>query len=277
MLGGNRDGPQCAAKGQRSGVAHKDRGGGRVIPQKAQTTAKDTGGKDQNLARARHIVHVQIFGEIDAADGIGDHAKRSGGDHHGHDRQPVQPVRQVHRIRRPHDHDDREGHEQISKVDQRVLEHGQCQLVLQLCRVELRRPIGRAARDDKAQQKTHSAGNTSGRLLADLGVVIGKPDGGKCHCHQQHHPDKRVVQPRPQQGRGQQGPHNQQPAHGRRPRLDKMPLGTVIPDRLALALPLAQHGDQRLAEQKAKHQRCQEGPTGAEGDVAEKVKEIAAI
>ena len=222
-------------------------------------------------------MHVQILGEIDAPHGIGNHAKRTGCNHHRHDGQPVKPVGQVHRIRRAYDHDDREGHEKITKVDQRVFEYGKGQLVLQLFGVELRRPIGRTARDDKAQQQAHPARNTCGRLLADLGVIISETDGGKGHRDQQHHPDERVVQPRPKQRRGQQRADNQQSAHGRRARLDEMPFWAVITDWLALALPFAQHLDQRLAEQEPENQCSQKRPTSPKGDVAEKVEEIAAI
>ena len=78
----------------------------------------------------------------------------------------------------------------------------------------------------------------------------------KAHRYEQHQPDKRVVQPRPEQGRCQQGTHDQKPPHRRRACLDEMPFRPVIADRLALFLGAAQVIDQRVPEdeaERAKH------------------------
>ena len=75
----------------------------------------------------------------------------------------------------------------------------QGKLVLQFSGMVQRRNIGRDARDQEPQQQPHLARHACGRLLGHLGVIVGKADGGKGHGDKQHHPDERVVQPRPQQ------------------------------------------------------------------------------
>ena len=67
-----------------------------------------------------HVVHAEIVGEVDAADGVGDHPERAGGDHHRHDRQPVEPVGQVHRVGRADDHQHGERQEEPAEVEQRA-------------------------------------------------------------------------------------------------------------------------------------------------------------
>ena len=52
-----------------------------------------------NFAGARHVVELQVIGEIRAADDVGDKGKAAGGDHRRPDRQPVEPVGQIDRVR----------------------------------------------------------------------------------------------------------------------------------------------------------------------------------
>ena len=150
-------------------------------------------------------------------------------------------------------------------------------MVRQLCRVVLRRPIARNRGDQQAQHNADPARHAVGILLADLRVIVGKADGGKGKRHKQHHPDVRVIQPRPKQGRGRQRAHNQQPAHGWRTSLGKVTLWPVSADRLTLTLLAAQHVDQWQTKDKAEHQRGQKRPARAECDIAEQIEKIAAV
>ena len=138
----------------------KTAAGGALYHKEPEAPAEDPGGEDQDLAGARHVMHIEIFGEVDPSHRIGDDAQGSGGDHHRHDRQPIQPVGQVHRIGRTHDHDDRKRHEEIAKVDQRVLEDRQRQLVLQGLGVILRGPECGNRGDGKPQQQAARAPGT---------------------------------------------------------------------------------------------------------------------
>ena len=130
MFGGHRDGTQRAAKRKRTGVTHKHSSWGRVVPQKPEAPTKYAGGKDQDFACARHVMHIKVFSEVDSANRISNDAQGPRRNHHRHDRQTVQTVRKIHRICGTDDHNDCEGHKEITKVDQRVLEHRERELVL---------------------------------------------------------------------------------------------------------------------------------------------------
>ena len=60
MLGDNGDGSQRATKGQRACVAHEHGGRRGVVPQKPKAPANQSGGKNQQLARARHVMHIKV-------------------------------------------------------------------------------------------------------------------------------------------------------------------------------------------------------------------------
>ena len=222
-------------------------------------------------------MHIKVVGEIDTSHGISDNAKRPGRDHHWHNRQTIQPVGKVHRVGRSDNHDDRERHEQNTKVHKRIFKHRQRQLVLQLDRVILRGPVARDACDQETQQKPHFARHAVRILLAHFGMIVRIADGRKTHGYEQHQPDKRIVQPRPKQGRCQQRANDQQPAHRWCAGLGEMPFGAIVANGLALALLAPQHRDQRFAKQEPENKRREKRPACAEGDIAKQVKEIAAI
>ncbi len=121
--------PSAPPRASDAGIAHEHRGRRGVVPQEAEAAAEQRGGEDQELAGAGDEMDAEVFGEVDVADDIGDHAQRAAGDHHRHDGKAVQPVGQVHRIGGADDHDHAEGHEEQAEVQQRVLEERQGQLV----------------------------------------------------------------------------------------------------------------------------------------------------
>ena len=277
MLGGDRNRPDSPAERKRPGIAHEDRRRRRVVPKETEAAADQPRDKDQDLTRARHVMHIEIFGEIDPSHGIGNDAERARRDHRGHDRQPVKPVGEVHRIGRADDDEHRERQEHIAHVPQNVLEHRQGEAELQLFRVQHRGPIRGDEGDEEAQQEADLTRHAVHGLLGHLGVIVREADQAEGHGHEQHDPDVSIVEPRPEQGRGQQRADDQQSAHGGCACLDKVPLGTVATDRLALALTAAQHVDQRSAKEKAKDQRGHEGPACPERYVAEQVEHVASV
>ena len=74
--------------------------------------------KISDLAGPGHEMHAEVVGEVDPPDHVGDHPERARRDHHRHDRQPVEPVGQVHRVGRADDHQHREGQEEPAEVEQ---------------------------------------------------------------------------------------------------------------------------------------------------------------
>src|SRR6056297_3028566 len=77
VLGGDRDGTQCAAQGQRAGIAHEDRRRGGVVPQEAETAAHQSRHEDQDLAGTGHVMQAEIFGEVGPPHRVGDDAERA--------------------------------------------------------------------------------------------------------------------------------------------------------------------------------------------------------
>ena len=75
-----------------------------------------------SLAHPGHEVELQIVGEADVADKIGDQAEGGGGDHHRHGRQAVEAVGKVHRIRGADDHERAEREVEPPQIDHRSLE-----------------------------------------------------------------------------------------------------------------------------------------------------------
>ena len=272
---GNR--PQSAAQGQRSGIAHEHSRRRGIEPQKAEPSANKCSRKDEDFPRARHIMQTQIVGEVHTSHDIGNRAQRARRDHHRHDRQPVETVCQVHRIGRADNDDHGEGNKEPPQIDQQILEHRQRQLELQLGRMHHRGPDRSDQGNHETQKQAHAAGHTLGIGFRDLGIVIRKPDQPVAESHEHHDPDIGIVEPRPEQGRDQQGGQDQQPAHRRRACLGEMGLGAVVTDRLALTLTPAQHVDQRTSEEHRENQSREKRAARTHGDIAKQVEKIAPI
>ena len=69
-------------------------------------------------------MHVQIVGEVDTSNRIGDHAECAGSDHDRHDCQPIKAIGKVNSVGSPNNHDDRKRDVKNAKVDQHILKHG---------------------------------------------------------------------------------------------------------------------------------------------------------
>ena len=150
-------------------------------------------------------------------------------------------------------------------------------MIGQVKRLGMCRGIGGQRGDQQAQQEPRAARHTLCVVLGDLFPVIGKPDQPKAQCYQQHDPDIDIVQPRPQQSREGQRAKDQHAPHRRRACLDEMGLRPVDTDRLALFLTRAQEVDHRLPENEPEQQRREKRGASAERDIAEQVKNSAAV
>ena len=105
------DGAQGAAQRQRADVAHEHLRRVRVEPQERQARARHRGAEDQQLAGAGNVGKQQVFRIHRAAGHVGKDPKRRTDHDHRHDRQPIQPIGQVDRIARTHDHQVAQDHE----------------------------------------------------------------------------------------------------------------------------------------------------------------------
>ena len=114
-------------------------------------------------------------------------------------------------------------------------------------------------------------------MLADLCIVICKPDQRIAERHKQHHQNEWIVQTGPEQGCRCQCTDDQQTAHRWRARFGEMRFGTVAADRLAFALFAAQNVDQWRTKDEPEQQRRQKRAARTEGDIAKQVKDVAAI
>ncbi len=65
-----------AAQRQRAGIAHEDHGRRRVEPQEAEAGADQRAADDGQLARTGDMVDLQVGGELEVADEIGDERRR---------------------------------------------------------------------------------------------------------------------------------------------------------------------------------------------------------
>src|SRR6185312_3905194 len=117
VLGRDRDGAEKAAERERAGIAHEDRGGRGVEPQKSEARAEHGAADDREFARSRDMPKLEIFGEDQVAGEIRDDRERKRGDHHRHDREPVEPVGEVHGVARAHNHEGAEDEEEIAEVE----------------------------------------------------------------------------------------------------------------------------------------------------------------
>src|SRR5262249_25532722 len=111
---------------------------------------------------------------------------------------------------------------------------------------------GRGALDNDLDAATKAFG----RLLVHLEIIVIQADCAINEREQEDNPDIRIAQIAPQEnGHGYAG-QDHQPAHGRGALLlQQMTLGTLFPDRLALALTNAQGLDDVRPEQEHKQKR----------------------
>src|SRR5882724_12149928 len=117
VLDRDRDRAEHAAKRERAGIAHEDRGRRRIEPQKSKPSAEQRPAQHGELAGAGDVVDLQIIGEHGIADQIGDQAEACGCDHDRHDRKPVEAVGQVDRVAGADNDEGAEDHEEPAEIE----------------------------------------------------------------------------------------------------------------------------------------------------------------
>ncbi len=201
------------------------------------------------------------------------------GDHHRHDREPVEAVRQVHRVGRADDHQHGEGHVEQARMDHRRVDDRHCDRALQLLAAGASSSTSRrSARSGTRATSRRRPGTPRCEYFATLRKSSAKPISPKPNV------TSSTAQTKPLSSRAQSSDgrehraEDQHASHRRRPGLlDDVPLRAVAADRLALLLHAAQPVDDRPAEEETEDQRREEGAAGAKGDVAEQVEEVAAL
>ena len=195
--------------------------------------------------------NAQIMRIIDAACNIGDNRKGAGRNDHRHRRQAIQPIGQIDRIARPHDHESGKGEIENAQRNIAVLQEGHIKVGAGMVDDDPRRN----ARHGKFSQQPHLARNARRAALGHLVIVIEKADDAKADGHRNTGPNERIGQIHPDQHRCHQRDQDHQPAHRRRATLGEMRFGAVFADRLALALLDPQHGDETRTNDQSDNQR----------------------
>ena len=234
--------------------------------------------KHRQLARSDDVMDLQVIGKDQIAGEIGDHGKAAGRDHRGNDRQPVEAIGQVDRVRGSDDHKCAKRHKEPAERKQQVLEERNCQSVRQPRRRYIGNGDAGSGGEHEFEGELGSAGEAAMRIPGQLAIIVEEADQPESGGGQQHDPHIRIGQIRPQQGRCRQRDQDQETAHRRRSLLaQQMPIGTVRANRLAVRLLPPQPQDQVRTENKADQQRGDDRPSRAEGDVAEQVEELELV
>ena len=278
VLGDDADDAERPADGERAGVAHEDHRGRRVEPQEPQGRAHHRGAEDGELAGAGDVIDLEVVGEDQIADEIGDEREAAGGDHRRHDGEPIEPIGQVDGVGRAGHHQRRDRHEEHAEIDDDGLEEGHGEGGAERAARQDDVGDGGDPADDQLRQQLAPARQPARRAPRQLAVVVDEADHAETHGHEQRHPDVAVAEIGPQQGRDGEREEDENAAHGGRALLgEEVVLRPVEADRLALALLGFEPGDEVRAEEEADQQRRHHRAARAEGEVAEKIEGLEAV
>ncbi len=195
MARSDGDRAERAAQRKAAGIAHEDRCGRRIEPQKGKPRPDDRTAHDGQLTRARYIRNTKIFSELDVADEISDQHEGHAGDNHRHRRQPVEPVGQVDRVT---EGDDREGGEGIIKqaqVEPRIADKRQIEKMLSVAQDDPCRHSG----DQEFEQQAHFCRNAVVARFGHLVVIVHETDRGEAQGDEHSRPDEMALEVHPQQ------------------------------------------------------------------------------
>src|SRR5712692_7854095 len=199
LLDDDSDGAQCSSERQRANIAHEDFRGMRVVPEKPERSPHERPAEYGKFADARNVLNLEISGPAVVAAHVGQNRKRPRRDDRTADCQPIQPIRQVHRVGGTDNDDGRshqEGHERqrpevpgkMRFVEQRV-NHQIGMESLQKRKDELRR-VSTVGGQDKKHDANNQAdeslkinfllrGETQIALIRDFRVIIDEANHGK--------------------------------------------------------------------------------------------------
>ena len=197
---------------------------------------------------------------------------RGGGDRKRADRQAIESIGEVHRVRRGDEHED--GERQVppaqfrnEPLEERKNEPRVVDVVL-----------GQHQQDDADRRGdqnlvAHLVARTQPvvRLTHDLHVIVGEPDAAKRRRRPHRDPHEGVGQVRPQQRGHERRGEDEQPAHGRRPGFRAVGRRSFLPDHLA-DLKLVKRPDHPWPERQTDRERRQTRRRGPERDVPRDVQ-----
>ena len=103
--------PMAPPKRERAHIAHEHFRGMRVVPEKAQRCAGERAAKNGKFGGIRNFLDVQVFGKARIARKISQHRQRDRGNQHAADRQTIQPIGEIHSVRKTGDHEHQEQNE----------------------------------------------------------------------------------------------------------------------------------------------------------------------
>ena len=159
-------------------------------------------------------------------DGVGD-----GGDHDRADGQPVETVREIHRVGASDDDQHRKEDIEQPEIRREVFEEGHAEF-----RGELQLGIQDhtdAERDESLGKELLVHGEALRRTPDELHIIIRESDQSKHQRGAHHQPDIAIGDVRPQQRGQQHRKEDEHASHGRRSGLGKMTAGAVISNPLS--------------------------------------------
>ena len=275
LLDQYRDGSECAAERERTDVAHEYFGRIRVVPKESEARADERAAEDRQLRRLWKVNEQQILGQHAMTRDVGQRGKCGGRNREGPNRQAVEAIGQVDRVRRADQHEDREGHVDPAQIGNQALEEREDHAGV----VERRLRV--VSQQNQRRSDERGDTNLSEYLVArpqamvrapnDLEIVVGESNRTESRGRQHRNPDVDVPQIGPEQRRHQRGGQNQQTSHRRRAGFRRVRRRAFVPDDLA-DLKLAQLANEPRAEQQADEQRREARRGGPEGDVLNDVQ-----
>src|SRR5258708_26532310 len=99
LLDDYRNDTKRSTKRKRTDVAHENFGGMRVVPQKTERSANQRAAKNGQFADPRDVLNVEVGGPARVTADVGQHGQRASGNHAAADRQAIEAVGKIHRIR----------------------------------------------------------------------------------------------------------------------------------------------------------------------------------
>src|SRR4051794_4016987 len=224
------------AEPERSGVAHEDRRRERVEPQEADARADEA---------PREQRQVGLAGGDERDPDVGEqHDRRAAA------REPVEPVGEVHRARRPRDHEIDQHRVEDAEVDRHV-ERAQPERVGQVGLLRGDPPQGQRDRDRDAELRPRAQAERA--ALDDLRVVVGEAEQ-RARDRGTENPDRAPVVVAQDQERDRDRREDDDPAHRGRAGLLVVALGALFADELA-ELAGAQERDELRRQEDADEQR----------------------
>jgi hypothetical protein len=219
VFGDYRARSEQTAERKRPGVAHEDRGGRVIEPQKAEAGPQNGAAQHCKLAGVEHEIDLQILGEVRVADRPRDRPEAAGCDHDKPDRETIEPVSEVHGVAGANHDEGAEDHGEPAEIEQDVLEEGECKRRRHRGTAKHHERVTRGTGDEKLDHEARSSGNTGVNLPRHLEMIFVETDQAEAECHPKRDPDVRIAGVGPQHCRNDKARQDHEAANGGRARL----------------------------------------------------------